>query len=446
MRVIRYEAHNVLRVQDIKFDLEGRHLYLVGGKNSQGKTSALKAFLMAMCGRSGMDWPDVALRDGEDEGWVKIDLDASDSAIGSLTVEMLLKRRRNGQVVEQFRVTDAEGKDVPEPRTLLKRLYEVRGFDPLSFERMKKDERRDLLRKLLGLDCAEQEKQYKRIYTERTDVNRDAEKAKARIASMKKHGDAPEQEVAVADLVAELDRIRSTNDDNKKKREKEETLSKAVVAGKEEVERRKRLVNQALLAVQEAEKALSVQEQVLKTTADAHREQLEVIGTLVDLPEDDVRSRIASAETVNQKVRDNKARLDAEQSLGELEAKYKLLDNQLADIKAAQQKALQEAKWPVDGLSLDAEGVLYNGLPFEQASKSVRVLTSVKIGMALNPRLRVLVCQDGNDLDSDSMAALQKTLEENDFQMIVEMVTRTSADEDLCAVVVEDGKARRASA
>ena len=69
MQVLKYEAHNVLGVKDVKFDLAGRHLFLVGGKNGQGKTSALTALVMALAGKSGMsDYPEIALRKGEKKG------------------------------------------------------------------------------------------------------------------------------------------------------------------------------------------------------------------------------------------------------------------------------------------------------------------------------------------------------------------------------------------
>jgi hypothetical protein len=98
------------------------------------------------------------------------------------------------------------------------------------------------------------------------------------------------------------------------------------------------------------------------------------------------------------------------------------------------------ATWPLPGLSLDSEGVLFNGLPFSQASKSARIATSAKIGMALNPRLRLMVCQDGNDLDNESLDSLEKLLRDSDYQMILELVTRNDDDEKRCAVIIENGK------
>jgi hypothetical protein len=81
-----------------------------------------------------------------------------------------------------------------------------------------------------------------------------------------------------------------------------------------------------------------------------------------------------------------------------------------------------------------------NGLPFEQASTSQRIMASVKVGMALNPKLRLLVCQHGSDLDNDTLSVLEQAAKENDFQLLIETVTRTEADEERCAVIIEDGR------
>ena len=50
MNVLRLQVHNIMRISDLDLDLDGHHLVLVGGKNGQGKTSAIKSLLMALCG------------------------------------------------------------------------------------------------------------------------------------------------------------------------------------------------------------------------------------------------------------------------------------------------------------------------------------------------------------------------------------------------------------
>jgi hypothetical protein len=115
---------------------------------------------------------------------------------------------------------------------------------------------------------------------------------------------------------------------------------------------------------------------------------------------------------------------------------------QLEDITEAKRKSMEQAKWPVPGMSLDEEGVMLNGLPFEQASRAQRIAASVRIGMAMNPKLRLMVSQDGSDCDLDTLKQLEEICREEDYQLIMELVTRGKDDEGLCAVVFEDGQAK----
>jgi len=118
---------------------------------------------------------------------------------------------------------------------------------------------------------------------------------------------------------------------------------------------------------------------------------------------------------------------------------YQRMTDRIKEIDEEKGEALAEAPWPVEGMELLEDGLLLNGLPFEQASTSQRIMASVKVGMALNPTLRLLVCEHGSDLDLETLEALEKVAKENDFQLIVEIVTRTKEDMDRCAVVIHDG-------
>lgn len=433
MQVLRYEAHNVLRLSDVDLNMEGAHLFIVGGKNGHGKTSVLKGLLMALCGRSGMDWPEVSLKEGENEGWVKVDL--GDEGQLGLTVELYLKRRRGGQVAEKFRVLNAEGKEAPEPRALLQRLYNLRAFDPLAFEKMGRKEKLVALKRLVGLDFTDLDKQHKEAYEERTDVNRQVASLKSRLDSMPRHHGVPAEEVSVADLLKEMDAAEEINAANRRERQCVNSLDSAHGDVLLEISKITAEIDrlQEMLASKQAEQT--------KLAASAAK-QRELVSGLQDVDVSAIRQKLSDAEGVNAKVRANRAVEETRKSLRDVESTAAHLTATLEDIDRKKHDALAQAEWPVPGLSIDADGVLYNGLPFEQASLSMRIRTSVKIGMALNPRLKLLVCEFGSDLDQDSLAELQAVLEEGGYQMLLEMVTRGPDDEARCSVIVEDGKLR----
>lgn len=439
MKIASYSARNVMRVSEIDFNMQGRHLFLVGGKNNQGKTSAITALLMALCGRSGMDYPEISLKEGEDKGWVKVQLEGGDGEPTGLTVELFLRRKRDGQVAEEFRVLDADGKETASPRTLLNRLCELRGFDPLSFERLDKKAKRDLLTKLLGLDLSAEKSAYKKAYDDRTLSGSEGKRLKAQYDGMPTYPGVPEQEVSVTELMAELERRQQLNGLNEAHRKKLKTIEDDYYRHGESVKKSEEDVERAKAELTSLEVALTKARENASAVAADVAEQHKFVSGLSDHNEKEVQDQIKASSEINAKVRANAAKKAAESSLTTKRTEYETLNKACETIQESMKQKLQSAPWPVPGLSLDDEGVLLDGLPIEQASKSRRIDVSVEIGMALNPKLKLLVCQDGGDLDTDSLAALGKKLEQRDYQMLLELVTRTAEDEALCQVIVRDG-------
>src|SRR5262249_52904367 len=99
------------------------------------------------------------------------------------------------------------------------------------------------------------------------------------------------------------------------------------------------------------------------------------------------------------------------------------------------QKAIASAKMPVKGLSFGDGEVLMNGIPLNQASHADRIRISCAIGMAGNPKLRVLIIYDGEKLDSVGMKILAEMARKNDFQIWLERVDESGQ----VGIVMEDG-------
>lgn len=445
MQVIKYEAHNVLGVKDIKFDLAGRHLFLVGGANGQGKSSALTALIMALAGKSGMsDYPEIALRKGQKKGKVTIELtgDAELMESKSITVELSLRQKPSGAVVEEFRVLDSTGEEAPEPRKLLQRLFTLRAFDPLAFERMKPKEKATLVQQMLGLDLGKYDKEYQKVFEDRTVLGRDGKKLAAQLEASKKHEDAPAAEVKVVELMTELEKLQEevTRQAGIKKLAEELRVRKSdlIEAGE--------IVLKEITMLQEKLKKKQEELDKIKSEADAiekAEKQAEFkVAKLTDLAPDiaAVKEKIAKADETNRKVRENQSYDKLAKELKDSRGDYQKLSDRLKEIQEERAEEVANAEWPIEGMELNEDGLLMDGLPFEQASTSQRIMASVAVGMALNPKLRLLVCQHGSDLDNDTLDALEKVVKENDFQLVCEVVTRSKEDEERCAVVIADGE------
>ena len=430
MRVLNLKVHNILKVSDLDMSMDGHHLVLIGGKNGQGKTSAIRALLMALCGKRGMDFPDVVLKEGEDHGWVKVDL-SGDEDLGDLqglTIEMGFRRRRGGKIEESFRLLDSTGEEAPEPRKLLSSLYSLRAFDPLAFEKAKPKEQAELIRRLLGLDFEDQDKEYDQVFAERTQVNRQLKELEARRSAIRVPSNAPKEKVSVGALVKELDAARELNANVDKESARVDELRAKV-----DQLNAKHLEAKALVAKLEAD---------IETATDLYGKQCWAAENLAKIDTSAIQAKIESSEELNAAY-DLKVSADQlDKQIRETVRKADGMTDALEDIRSKKQTAMEEAKWPVPGMSLDDNGVLLDGLPFEQASRAQRIRTSVKIEMAAKPKLRLMVSQDGSDCDMDTLNELEAICKENDYQLIMEFVTRSQADEELCAVVFEDGQAK----
>jgi hypothetical protein len=418
----------------------------VGGANGMGKSSALSALVMALAGKSGMtDYPEIALRKGQKKGKVTIELtgDAELMESKSITVELSLRQKPSGAIVEEFRVLDSAGEEAPEPRKLLQRLFTLRAFDPLAFERMKPKEKATLVQQMLGLDLSKFDKEYNRVFEDRTVLGRDGKRLAAQLDGMKKHDDAPESEVKVVELMTELEKLQAESKSRVEMEKLADDLKFRQTDLAEDGEVIWKEIDALEAKLKEKRAELEKTKEQIEIAEKAEKEARKKAESMPDRTTDiaSVKEKIASADATNRKVRENQAYDKLENEVKASRGDYQKLTDSLKEIQEERAEVVASAKWPIDGgMELNEDGLLMNGLPFEQASTSQRIMASVAVGMALNPKLRLLVCQHGSDLDNDTLDALEKVVKQNDFQLLIELVTRSKEDEERCAVVIADGE------
>ena len=443
MKVLNFSVRNVMKISEVDFDMNGKNLVLVGGKNGNGKSSCLTALAMALRGKRAMgkDWPDVALKEGEDEGSVEISLSGNDEMQDEhgFTLELGLKRKRGGVVVDSFVMKDSTGEEAPSPRELMNSLYRVAGFDPLEFERASKKEQAQMVRDLVGLDFTALDEERKKVYAERTKVNAEGKALKAVVEKIEVPAGTPDDEVDVSQLMSQLDAARSANDGVQKEIERTRTLAvraddkhDSVLAEIKSTEAKIASLKERLASLVEQEKTVS-EEQAMASSEYKKAQE----ANLID--EEPIREQISNAAEINKAVNAKRQYKEKSAELDVLRSRSNAMTDRIKEIDKKKETALTNAEWPVEGMGIDEDGVLMNGLPFEQASKAERIKASAKVLMGMNPTLRLMICQDGNDLDLESLAELESLLVENDYQMLLEFVTRGQEDEDRCAIVFQDG-------
>jgi uncharacterized coiled-coil DUF342 family protein len=284
------------------------------------------------------------------------------------------------------------------------------------------------LKTIVGLDFTKDDSRRADLYEERTAVNRELKAREAQLARVPEHTGTPDKEESIADLASEYARRQRVNTQNAAARREAETLTA-------QLDRLRREYTSIEVEIDSLRKRLTAKNDEIQTATRQADERTAAVAELKDEDVAEIQTRMSAAEELNQRVRQNADRAKLAASISDLSAKSDSLTEQIGSVDAGKTEKLAAAKFPVDGLSFDETGVTFGGLPFEQASSAEQLRISVAIGIALNPKLKVLLIRDGSLLDADSLKLVAEMAADSDAQVWVERVDDTRK----VGVVIEDG-------
>lgn len=414
LTIVRLTAENVKRLRAVEITPDG-NLVVLSGRNAQGKSSVLDAITYALGGKAAVCAEPV--RRGAEVAEIVCDLG-----------ELVVKRRFTAGGGTTLEVTSREGLRFPSPQAMLDKLVGELTFDPLAFARQSAKDQLETLRGLLGLDFAEADREAELAYNERTLVNRELKAAEARLKAMPPmHAGTPKEPVNPGDLAGELQNANFTNSDNARRRQLADSCREDLRHRQAEIVRMREALARAEAELQEL------------TTKMAEQEAR--VALLVDVDTRPIMERMRNADAINQRVRANQQRAEAEKEVAAKSAKSNELTDRINEIQQWKLNQVEAAKMPVAGLGLNEDGVTLNGLPLSQASAAEQLRVSVAIGIAMNPRLRVLLLRDASLLDRDSLAMVGEMAKAAGAQVWLERVE----DDSATSVVIEDGMVREAA-
>lgn len=439
--IVELKAENVKRLKAVHIKPDGS-LITVGGKNAAGKSSVLDSIAYALGGSALV--PEEPIRRGEDQAKVELDL-------GAFVVTRTFRREQVptdvpnswvwGPTRSTLTVRNKDGAVYPSPQAMLDKLLGSLTFDPLEFARAKPKEQLETLRRLTNLDTTVLDEQRKAAYDRRAVIKKQIQAAKHRLDEMPGNIQDDTERVSIADLVAELSKaeeLRKVADEAARAEQEAQrrTFDLAKIAGGLEG-----IIEKLERELDEYRKKLSI----IKTQqfdADlafhaAQKTSMEALAAVPDTAE--TRQQLKDADEHNKQVDRNDAK---RQAWGEHVRLVEQAEDESLTIYAVdlrKNELIASVKFPVDGLGFREDGVLFNGLPFEQASTSEQLRISVAIGMALNSQLRVLLVRNGECLDSESRLFLAQLAEESGVQLWMERMTESNEG---VTVMIEDGQVK----
>ncbi|HET6220162.1 MAG TPA: AAA family ATPase [Acidobacteriaceae bacterium] len=435
MKILELVAENFKKIRVVEIRPDGNVVKLTG-KNGQGKSSVLDALWFVLKGKAAL--PKSAVRKGAEKLRVKADFGeftvtrtCTDGGLPTINIEMAKGKTRDTT-----------------PQEFLDKIIGTLTFDPLEFVRMDTDAKVEMLRQVAGVDSEAIEKlnaANETDYTARTDVNREARELKAQMNGMTVIEGLPKAKI---DEQAILKKLNEAGDLNRKAQEV--FITKERLAAKAASAQRAIDDNEALIAEQDErvrslEQQLEQQKKTRKAAQDV-RKSLdmsagEAITAHKNAPSGEPIDVTALTQELQAAQRTNRA-MDARTQYDLLKARLESKEAESTKLTRAidardekKRDMLANAKIPVDGLVFDESKVLYKGLPLENLGEGEQIRISTEIGMAANPKLRVLSIRHGEALDEDGLKMLAKMAKEHDFQIWMAKVDSSGK----VGIVLEDG-------
>jgi len=420
LRIVRLEAENIKRLTAVAVEPTGATV-IVSGRNGQGKSSLIDSIAYALGGKGLV--PDEPIRRGQDSARVSVDL-------GELVVTRVFTASGS-----YLTVTNDDGAKYPSPQKLLDGLVGALCFDPTEFSRLDRTARAKLLMELVGLDLSEMDQQRQAIYEERTAVNRQAKNLRASLEQMPEAPEGtPDVEVSIAELASEYERLSAQRAENDRQRKKLEEAEASYSRTFVDIERLEDRILDLEKQLDRERKTLALMHQQARDQEADIEVQRTTLKQLTDPDLAECASRMEQAEATNQAVRQNRARQERAADVASTEAEADSLTAKLAALDEKKAEAVAAADYPVEALAADGDGVTYQGIPFEQCSSAEQLRISLEVGWALNPKLRVMLVRQGNDLDDESLDLVRQSAVEHEGQLWIESIRGGDG-----AIVIENG-------
>lgn len=423
VKIASLELENVKRIHAVELEPAQDGLTVIGGKNAQGKTSVLDAIAWAL-GGDKMKPADPNRKGGATPARLRVELS------NGIVVE---RKGKNGSL----HVTDTTGKKAGQQ--LLNDFISQLALNIPRFMNGSDADKATALLQTLGIDAelAKIDGSIRATFQDRQLVGRDAKAKRAHAEKLPHHEDAPDAPVSAAELIQEQQAILARNGEKlKAKQDAEDTAKKAEFA--------RTAVSATNMRVADLEQQLTeARTELARRTKEAEEaeEKAKVLAQstaeLVLESTEEIEASIANIETINNQVRDNQAKAEADAEALLVEQEYDGLTQKLEDLRAKRRGLLDGAPLPLPELSIDDEGALtYKEHTWGDMSGAEQLVVATAIVRATKPECGFVLVDKLEQFDTDELKKFGEWAKGEGLQIIG---TRVATD-DSCTVVIVDGR------
>lgn len=316
------------------------------------------------------------------------------------------------------------------------KMYSAFSFDPLAFSLMDEKKQRETLLKHIdiGMDLNAWAQDRKTRYDARTKVNGEITDLEGQLKLMAEvPADIPDEEVSTATVLEEQQKAQEVIDHNRERARRLEDAEQDLL-----------VVHTEVIALQnEIDRLTEKLHDKLGIECEAAAYRDKVRRDIVDRPVKDpdmtvFPAKLEKLEDTNRKVRIKKKRAEIVTALAAKHESAKALTDYIATLDRDRENAIKKAKMPVDGLSFDENGLIFNGIPAVQWSDEEMLTISTAMGMALNPKLKAMFIREASLMSERSRERLIKLAAEKGYTVFMEIVDTSGK----YGIYLEDGEVK----
>lgn len=407
IKINNLEIENTKRIKAVKLEPTANGLTVIGGRNGQGKTSVLDAIAWALGGEKYR--PTSATHEG------------------SVIPPSLKVTLNNGLIVERkgknssLKVIDPNGNKGGQ--SLLNEFVSELAIDLPKFMNANNREKAQTLLQIIGVgeQLHRLESQEMELYNRRHMIGQIADQKRKFADEQPYYADAPKEAISASELIRQQQEILARNGENQRLRQQHGDMIRESEALSVAIDETIARLNELQARYTDLTAKLKISE---KTVAE-----------LVDESTEELERNIENIEEINVKVRANLSKELADDEAKKYKDDYDALTAEIEGIRDEKLSLLNSADLPLQGLSVDAGELLYNGKKWDCMSGSEQLKVATAIVRKLKPQCGFVLIDKLEQMDIDTMNEFGKWLEAEGLQAIA---TRVSTGGE-CAILIEDG-------
>lgn len=414
------EVQDFKRVSLVRYQPAATGLTVIGGRNSQGKSSTLDAVKMLFGGEKFT--PTSPIHEGAKKS----------TLTGSLSNGLQVKVSITPSGA-YYTITDPTGKKAG--ITLLKETVGELALDLSKFMAASDKEKAKTLLRIIGVDLTPFEERHAKLYQEREGMGRLRDRAKHHAEAMPYNEAVGTELLTPADIMAELEAKVAINARNRELRQKADQARANLKTQDERISAQEALVSDLIRRLDEARGELESRQAKRATMAAELDQAMKGAAAVQDEDTTALKTRMAQIEDTNQEVRKN---LEREKALGEAEGyadEYRALSSQIEANQAEMRALLEGAKMPLDGLSVEAGVLTYHGKAWDCMGDAERLRVATSIVRQINPACGFVLLDGLERMDIPTLEQFGVWLQEQGLQVLG---TKVSSGPE-CSIIIEDG-------